>query len=148
MIVPSDTKAKATTHAAADTVGMVRLIKSFTFEAAHRLPNTSPQNKCYRLHGHSFNVDLICEGRPDPHTGIVVDFAEIKKAFEPYYNMLDHHYLNEVAGLENPTAEHIAIWIWKRIKPLLPLLAEVKVHETCTSACEYRGDGRVEGLRG
>lgn len=142
MIVPGETNAKATTSTAADRVGMVRVVKSFTFEAAHRLPNMSPENKCYRLHGHSFNVDLICEGRPDPHTGMVVDFAEIKQAFEPYYNMLDHHYLNEVAGLENPTAEHIAIWIWEKIKPLLPLLAEVKVHETCTSACEYRGESK------
>ena len=134
MIVPSDT------NATTNTVGTVRVVKSFTFEAAHRLPNMPPQNKCYRLHGHSFKVDLICEGRPDPHTGMVIDFAEIKQAFEPYYNMLDHHYLNEVAGLGNPTAEILAIWIWDRMKPLLPPLAEVKVHETCTSACEYRGD--------
>ena len=139
MIVSTDTTPGSTVEASAAAAGTVRLIKSFTFEAAHRLPNMPPDNKCHRLHGHSFKVDVICEGRPDPHTGILIDFAEIKQAFAPYYELLDHHYLNEVEGLENPTAELIAIWIWNKIKPLLPPLAEVKVHETCTSACQYRG---------
>ncbi len=139
MIVSTNTTTDSTAKAPAATVGTVRLIKTFTFEAAHRLPHMPPDNKCYRLHGHSFKVDLVCAGRPDPHTGVLVDFAEIKRAFAPFYDMLDHHYLNEVAGLENPTAENIAIWIWSKVQPLIPTLAEVRVHETCTSACEYRG---------
>ncbi len=117
----------------------VRLIKTFRFEAAHLLPNMPAGHKCRRLHGHSFQVDLICEGRPDPHTGIVIDFADIKKAFAATYELLDHHYLNEIDGLGNPTSEILAIWIWERTKPALPLLAEVVVHETCTSRCAYRG---------
>ncbi len=139
MIVSKDTEKKLAVDSSAPAAGMVRLIKTFTFEAAHRLPHVPPDQKCYRLHGHSFKVDLICEGRPDPQTGIVIDFTRIKQAFEPFYDMLDHHYLNEVEGLENPTAENLAIWIWNQVKPLLPLLVEVKVHETCTGACEYRG---------
>ncbi len=140
MIVGTIEHNKAATSKTSVPPGTVRLIKSFTFEAAHRLPHMPPESKCYRLHGHSFKVDLVCEGRPNAETGILVDFAEIKGAFDAYYEMLDHHYLNEVAGLENPTAENIAIWIWKKTKPRLSALAEVRVHETCTSACEYAGE--------
>ena len=139
MIVGTIKHNKASTRKTSLSPGTVRLIKSFTFEAAHRLPHMPPESKCYRLHGHSFKVDLVCAGRPDPHTGVLIDFAEIKRAFEPFYDMLDHHCLNEVAGLENPTAENIAIWIWSKVRPLIPTLAEVRVHETCTSACEYSG---------
>ena len=117
----------------------VRLVREFTFEAAHRLPNAPPDHKCGRLHGHSFRVELVCEGDADPHTGWLVDFAEMKAAFAPLHEQLDHRYLNEVEGLENPTAENLARWIWRRLKPRLPLLAEVIVAETCTSRCEYRG---------
>ena len=117
----------------------VRLIKSFTFEAAHRLPNMPPDHKCSRLHGHSFKLDLICEGPPHPETGILIDFADIKLAFEAWYDILDHRYLNDIPGLDNPTCERLAIWIWNKVKPQLPQLATVRVHETCTSACEYSG---------
>lgn len=118
---------------------MVRLVKTFQFEAAHRLPHMPEGHKCRRLHGHSFKVDLICEGPVDPHTGILIDFGEIKKAFELHLDTLDHHYLNEIPGLENPTSENVAIWIWDRIKPKLAALNQVTVHETCTSRCEYNG---------
>ncbi len=117
----------------------VRLVRGFSFEAAHRLPNAPAGNKCRRLHGHSFHVELVCEGRIDPETGWLLDFADIKRAFEPTFERLDHQYLNDVEGLQNPTAENLARWIWMRIKPRLPLLSQVSVAETCTSRCEYRG---------
>jgi len=117
----------------------VRLAREFTFEAAHRLPNAPPGHKCARLHGHSFRVELLCEGEIDPHAGWLLDFAVIKRAFTPLYERLDHRYLNELDGLENPTAENLARWIWLRLKPELPLLALVTVAETCTARCEYRG---------
>ena len=117
----------------------VRLAREFTFEAAHRLPNAPPGHKCARLHGHSFRVEVLCEGEIDPHAGWLLDFAEIKRAFTPLYERLDHRYLNEIDGLENPTAENLARWIWLRLKPELPLLAQVTVAETCSSRCEYRG---------
>lgn len=116
-----------------------RLVRSFTFEAAHRLPNAPAGHKCARLHGHSFRVDLVCEGDVDPFTGWLVDFADIKASFEPLFNQLDHHYLNEIEGLDNPTAEALARWIWIRIKPSLPLLSQVTIAETCNARCEYRG---------
>ncbi len=119
--------------------GRVRLAREFTFEAAHRLPNAPPGHKCARLHGHSFRVELLCEGEIDPHAGWLLDFAEIKRVFTPLYERLDHRYLNDIDGLENPTAENLARWIWLRLKPELPLLALVTVAETCSSRCEYRG---------
>ena len=115
------------------------IFKSFTLEAAHRLPNVPDGHKCARLHGHSFRIELQVSGEPDPHTGWVMDFAELKAAFLPLYEQLDHHYLNDIDGLENPTSEQLAQWIWARMKPRVPLLSEVVVHETCTSGCRYRG---------
>jgi 6-pyruvoyltetrahydropterin/6-carboxytetrahydropterin synthase len=115
------------------------IFKSFTLEAAHRLPNVPNGHKCARLHGHSFRIELLVSGDPDPHTGWVMDFADLKAAFAPLYEQLDHHYLNDIEGLENPTSERLAEWIWARMKPRVPLLSEVVVHETCTSGCRYRG---------
>ncbi|MDB6164400.1 MAG: queD [Xanthomonadaceae bacterium] len=115
------------------------IFKTFTIEAAHRLPNVPSGHKCARLHGHSFRVELCVSGEPDAHSGWIMDFAEIKAAFRPLYEQLDHRYLNEIDGLENPTSERLAVWIWERLKPGLPLLDEVVVHETCTSGCRYRG---------
>lgn len=117
----------------------VELYKQFTVEAAHRLPNVPPGHKCARLHGHSFGIELRVSGPLDPALGWVMDFAEIKTAFQPLYDQLDHHYLNDIPGLENPTSEVLAVWIWERLKPGLPLLSAVVVRETCTSGCEYRG---------
>jgi 6-pyruvoyltetrahydropterin/6-carboxytetrahydropterin synthase len=115
------------------------IFKVFNIEAAHRLPNVAEGHKCARLHGHSFRVELHVAGPLDPHLGWVMDFADIKAAFKPVYDRLDHHYLNEIEGLENPTSEVLARWIWTQLKPGLPLLSEVTVHETCTSGCRYRG---------
>ncbi|GAA5213728.1 6-carboxytetrahydropterin synthase QueD [Corallincola platygyrae] len=117
----------------------MKIYKDFTFEAAHQLPNVPEGHKCGRLHGHSFKVRLTVEGDVDPHTGWIIDFADIKGVFKPIYNRLDHHYLNDIEGLENPTSEVIAEWIWNQVKPELPLLAEVEVKETCTCGCIYRG---------
>lgn len=117
----------------------VRVARSFGFEAAHRLPNVPEGHKCRRLHGHSFRVELICEGEIDPHTGWLIDFADIKRAFEPVYARLDHRYLNEIDGLENPTSENVARWIWERVRPTLATLVQITVAETCSARCEYFG---------
>ena len=92
------------------------LFKDFTFEAAHRLPHVPEGHKCGRLHGHSFMVRLEITGEVDPHTGWIIDFAELKAAFKPTYERLDHHYLNDIPGLENPTSEVLAKWIWDQVK--------------------------------
>jgi len=116
------------------------IFRIFTIEAAHRLPHVPPGHKCARLHGHSFRIELHVSGEVDAHAGWVMDFAELKLLFQPIYDRLDHHYLNDIPGLENPTSENLARWIWNEVKPLVPLLSKIVIHETCTSGCAYRGD--------
>jgi len=117
----------------------IELRKTFQFEAAHRLPNLPATHKCQRLHGHSFQAEVVVVGEINPQLGWLMDYADISAAFKPIEEQLDHNYLNEIPGLENPTSESIAIWIWERLKPRLPLLTEVIVAETCTARCVYRG---------
>jgi len=119
--------------------GGMDLFKIFQIEAAHRLPNVPDGHKCARLHGHSFRVEIHVSGPVDARTGWVIDFADIKAAFAPIFEALDHRYLNEVPGLENPTSECLAEWIWQRLQPDLPLLSRIVIHETCTSGCAYIG---------
>jgi 6-pyruvoyltetrahydropterin/6-carboxytetrahydropterin synthase len=116
------------------------IFKEFTFEAAHRLPLVPDGHKCARLHGHSFRVEVHVAGEVDPRTGWIMDFADIEAAFAPIREQLDHQYLNEIEGLENPTSEVLAQWIWERAQPVLPGLARIVFHETCTSGCVYTGD--------
>lgn len=98
----------------ASTMARMDIFKVFTLEAAHRLPNVPPGHKCARLHGHSFRVELHVSGEPGAETGWIMDFGDIKAAFQPIYDRLDHHYLNDIEGLENPTSERLAIWIWNQ----------------------------------
>ena len=117
----------------------MEIFKAFTLESAHRLPNVPAGHKCARIHGHSFRVEIHVSGKVDPQIGWVQDFADIKSAFQPLFEQLDHNYLNEVAGLENPTSENLAKWVWDRLKEKLPLLSKVVVHETCTCGAIYEG---------
>lgn len=117
----------------------VRLSKTFHFEAAHDLPTFPDGHKCRRLHGHSFRFDVIVEGDVDPAKGYLIDYGDIKIAVEPIVKRLDHFYLNEIDGLQNPTAENLAKWLWDQVRPHLPQLSRIILHETCTSACEYDG---------
>ncbi len=118
----------------------MEIFKEFGFEAAHRLPNVPEGHKCARLHGHSFRVEVRVRGELDPQLGWVMDFAELKAAVKPVIDQLDHYYLNEIPGLENPTSEVLARWLWARLQPDLPTLTRIVVRETCTSGCTYRGD--------
>jgi 6-pyruvoyltetrahydropterin/6-carboxytetrahydropterin synthase len=117
----------------------VELRRTFQFEAAHLLPQLPKRHKCRRLHGHSFKVEIVVAGQCDRRVGWLMDYAVMADTFRPLWRKLDHHYLNEIPGLENPTSENIAGWIWRRLKPRLPLLSEVTVAETCTAKCVYRG---------
>ena len=117
----------------------IELRKTFQFESAHLLPHLPNDHKCRRLHGHSFKAEIVVAGECDPKLGWLMDYADISDAFKPLWEQLDHHYLNEIPGLENPTSEIVAVWIWERLKPVLPLLTEVVVAETCTARAVYRG---------
>ncbi|MGW4200368.1 6-carboxytetrahydropterin synthase QueD [Streptomyces sp. NPDC004726] len=118
----------------------MEIFREFTFEAAHRLPNVPEGHKCARLHGHSYKVIVHVEAPVGPGSGWVMDFGDLKKAFKPLEARLDHYYLNDIEGLENPTSEVLARWIWERLKPTLPDLSALTVRETCTSGCTYRGE--------
>ena len=120
------------------------ILKELKFEAAHRLPLVPEGHKCFRLHGHSFRVEIHVTGDVDPATGWIMDFGDIKDAFKPLHRQLDHNYLNEIPGLENPTSENLAAWIWDRLRPQLPGLARVLVRETCTSGCVFVGDSEAK----
>ena len=117
----------------------MEIFRQFAFEAAHWLPHVPEGHKCSRLHGHSYRVELHVQGVIGASTGWVMDFADLTTAFSPLQNQLDHHCLNDIAGLENPTSEILARWIWQRLTQELPLSAVV-VRETPTSGCVYRGD--------
>jgi len=118
----------------------VRLIREYRFESAHRLPRVPEGHKCARLHGHSFKVEVAVRGSVDEQTGWFIDYGDLDELWRPIGEQLDHHYLNEIPGLENPTSEVLAAWLWRRLSPALPGLARVTVHETCDARCDYEGD--------
>ncbi len=119
---------------------VVELVKTFNFEAAHYLPNLPEGHKCLRMHGHSFHGEIAVRGTIDPATGWLIDFGELKAIARPLVDRLDHYVLNDVPGLENPTSENLAVWIWRQLAPSLPILHRVTIEETCTSRCNYYGE--------
>jgi 6-pyruvoyltetrahydropterin/6-carboxytetrahydropterin synthase len=123
----------------------VRLVHEFRFEAAHRLPRVPAGHKCARLHGHSFKVELTIAGPVNPETGWLIDFGVLHELWQPLHDLLDHHYLNDIPGLDNPTSEVLATWIWAQMKPKLAELVQVTLFETCDARCEYAGPGPEPG---
>jgi 6-pyruvoyltetrahydropterin/6-carboxytetrahydropterin synthase len=117
----------------------MKITQAFTFEAAHRLPKVPATHRCHRMHGHSYRVEISVAGEVDVGTGFVIDFFDIEAAYAPILKQLDHYCLNDIVGLENPTAENIAVWIWRKIAPSLPSLICVKVYETPNCWAEYEG---------
>ena len=117
----------------------MEIFKEFSIEAAHWLPNVPEGHKCQRLHGHSFRIQVFVEGPVDSHMGWVMDFVDIKGAFQTIEDKLDHRCLNDIEGLENPTSENLARWVWEHLRAELPEISKVVVRETCTSGCVYTG---------
>ena len=117
----------------------MEIFRQFTFDAAHRLDHLPEGHKCARVHGHTYRLIVYVDGSLDPVLGWIVDFAEIKRLTGEVLQHLDHHFLNEVDGLEQPTTEHIAMWIWDRLKPRLPGLARLTLWENANSGCTYSG---------
>jgi len=118
----------------------MEIYKEFMFEAAHRLPNVPDGHKCGRLHGHSWKATVYVTGPVGAGSGWIMDYADLKRSFQPIYDQLDHRYLNDIEGLENSTSEVLAKWIWDRLKPGLPGLSRIVINETCTSGAIYRGE--------
>jgi 6-pyruvoyltetrahydropterin/6-carboxytetrahydropterin synthase len=126
----------------------VELSRTIRFEAAHLLPHVPAGHKCRRLHGHSFRIDVVARGEVDEKVGWFLDYAQMEEAFAPIHRQLDHQYLNEIEGLDNPTSEVLAHWIWERLEPRLPGLFKIAVHETCNSRCVYYGPQGFPGREG
>lgn len=118
----------------------MKITQAFTFEAAHRLPKVPETHRCHRMHGHSYRIEVTLEGPVNPETGFVIDFFDVEDAFGPLLKRLDHYCLNDIEGLENPTAENISMWIWQRTKSVLPQLSGIKVFETADCWAEYHGE--------
>ncbi len=117
----------------------MEIFRVFHLQCARRLPALPEAHPCSRVHGHSFRVELTLAGELDPVLGWVVDFADIGRAWQPVHDALDHRCLNDIEGLDNPTSERLAIWLWDRLKPTLPGLSQLKVMETHDAGCVYRG---------
>ncbi len=118
----------------------MKIYKDFQFEAAHYLPSAEPGHPNSRVHGHSFRARIVVQGSPDPETGLIVHFDDLTAAISEVRDALDHHMLNEISGLEAPTLERIAIWIWDHVLTDVPGLVEVQVmRESCGEGCIYHG---------
>ncbi|NKB89219.1 MAG: 6-carboxytetrahydropterin synthase QueD [Acidobacteria bacterium] len=117
----------------------VELTCNFGIEASHQLPRAPRRSVCRRLHGHSWKIDLKVGGTIDPKRGWLIDYHDIEAAWEPLHDALDHRHLNDVRGLDNPTSENLAVWIFEHLIDDLAELVSVTVHETCTARCEYFG---------
>lgn len=119
----------------------VELCVNFGIEASHQLPRAPERSACRRLHGHSWKIEVHVAGKVDMESGWLIDYHDIEAAWAPLHTALDHRHLNEIDGLENPTSEMLAIWIWTRLAPTLPGLLRITIHETCTARCSYFGPG-------
>ena len=122
------------------SIFVMEIYKEFSFDSAHFLPNVPDGHKCKNMHGHTYRLRVYIKGDLDPHLGWIMDFKELKDSVGVVIDQLDHKLINDIPGLENPTAENITIWIWKQIKPLLPLLSRIKLYETPTTGVLYDGD--------
>ena len=118
----------------------MQLFLNFDFAAARNLPNLHAEHPCARIHGHTFCVEILLDGDVGERSGWIMDFADIEDAIERLKHKVDHQYLNSIEGLDNPTTELLAIWIWRALKPELPGLAQVKVQEHRSRGVIYSGD--------
>ncbi|HIA80261.1 MAG TPA: 6-carboxytetrahydropterin synthase QueD [Candidatus Marinimicrobia bacterium] len=118
----------------------MNVFKTFTIEAARSLPNLPDGHPCKNIHGHSFKITITVTGNVDNKTGFVMDFGDIDETFNPLLSKLDHSYLNDIEGLENPSSENVCQWIWERLAPSLPGLSQIDIKETDSTGCIYKGE--------
>jgi 6-pyruvoyltetrahydropterin/6-carboxytetrahydropterin synthase len=116
------------------------IYKKITFDSAHFLPHVPIRNKCKNVHGHTYTLTIFIEGAPPAHEGWVIDYGDLKKIITLVIDQVDHHLLNDLPGLENPTSEILAIWLWNKIRLLLPALKRIELSETATSGVIYEGE--------
>ncbi|HZX57202.1 MAG TPA: 6-carboxytetrahydropterin synthase QueD [Mucilaginibacter sp.] len=115
------------------------IYKTFIFDSAHFLPRVPEGHKCKNMHGHTYRLTVFIDGKLLEPEGWVIDYGDLKANLKPVIDLLDHHCLNEVPGLENPTSEVLAVWLWNKIKPVLPGLIKIELNETASSGVIYEG---------
>jgi len=115
------------------------IYKQFSFDSAHFLPAVPEGHKCGNMHGHTYMLTVFIEGHPNENSGWIIDYGDLKKSIQPIIEKLDHHLLNEIPGLKNPTSENLSIWLWNNIKPLVPGLKRIELKETPTSGVIFEG---------
>jgi 6-pyruvoyltetrahydropterin/6-carboxytetrahydropterin synthase len=120
-------------------ISIMTIFRKFTFDSAHYLPNVPEGHKCRQIHGHTYKLTIFIDGKPDEQHGWVMDFGVLKKTLEPIIEMVDHKLLNNLAGLENPTCELLAVWLWNYIKRDIPSLSKIELNETPASGVIYEG---------
>jgi 6-pyruvoyltetrahydropterin/6-carboxytetrahydropterin synthase len=118
---------------------MWELTKSFRFEAAHAISGTTLGAHSEEIHGHSFRAEIAVRGRPDPATGMMIDLGRLDQSLSEIRRLLDHKLLNNVSGLERPTLEHLAVFIWERAKAAGNLTRVTVFRDSCNEACSYFG---------
>ncbi|MGI8893522.1 MAG: 6-carboxytetrahydropterin synthase QueD [Bacteroidia bacterium] len=118
----------------------MEIFKKYYFDSAHYLPNVPENHKCRNMHGHTYKLIVFVKGDTDIDKGWVMDFAELKNAINPIIEIVDHKILNDISGLENPTCENIAKWLWIKIKEKIPALIRIELHETPTTGVIYQGE--------
>jgi 6-pyruvoyltetrahydropterin/6-carboxytetrahydropterin synthase len=116
------------------------IYKKFIFDSAHFLPNVPDGHKCKNMHGHTYKFTVFIDGPLLKNEGWIIDYGDLKRLIKPIIDRLDHHCLNEIAGLENPTSEILAVWLWNQVKPLIPALKRLELNETASSGVVYEGD--------
>ena len=117
----------------------MQIFKKFTFDSAHALPNVPDGHKCKNVHGHTYHLTLFLESEIDSEMGWVMDFADVKEIMNPVMTQIDHKFLNDIEGLENPTCEIFVKWIWDRLIGSMPQLVKIELYETPTSGAIYEG---------
>ena len=119
---------------------MITLTRRYKFDAAHHLPTLPEHHPCHRMHGHTYVVWLTVTG--PVVDGMVIEYGDLDDIWRHQCALvLDHHTLNDVPGLENPTVEILTPWIFKRLAPNMTggvCLESVRVQESESSSCEYR----------
>ena len=113
--------------------------KKFNIESARSIPNLPKTHPCHHIHGHSFKIIISVKGPVNKQNGFVTDFQDIDDAFNSFKKELDHSYLNNIEGLQNPTSENICIWIWDKIQSSLPNIYKIEIKETDSTGCIYEG---------
>lgn len=115
------------------------LSQQFFFEAAHTLDREIDAISSKRIHGHTYHAEVSVQGPRNPHTGMVVDIALLRREIERIRSMLDHAFLDEVEGVDKPTLENLSAFIANHFANFEPPISSVRVwREASGDSCHLK----------